>query len=130
MSLKRKPTQDDLRKAMYEHKKKLGIIKKIESPLAKYTDAGQLMCILCKSVVRNETVWTVHLNSKTHKENIALAKRGKSEAENAPKPVAPVFKRPPSPHQEATANKKIKGILKKVRFTIGGCVGKLAGRLF
>ncbi|KAG7212997.1 hypothetical protein KM043_002335 [Ampulex compressa] len=78
-----------------------------------YTDAGQLMCILCKSVVRNETVWTVHLNSKTHKENIALAKRGKSEAENAPKPVAPVFKRPPSPHQEATANKKIKGILKK-----------------
>lgn len=29
-------TQDDLRKAMSEHKKKLGIVKKIDSPLAKY----------------------------------------------------------------------------------------------
>lgn len=36
MSLKRKLTQDDLRKAMSEHKKKLGIVKKIDSPLAKY----------------------------------------------------------------------------------------------
>lgn len=36
MSLKRKLTQDDLRKAMSEHKKKLGAVKKIESPLAKY----------------------------------------------------------------------------------------------
>lgn len=29
-------TQDDLRKAMNEQKKKLGVIKKIDSPLAKY----------------------------------------------------------------------------------------------
>lgn len=36
MSLKRKLTQDDLRKAMSEHKKKIGVVKKIESPLAKY----------------------------------------------------------------------------------------------
>lgn len=36
MSLKRKLTQDDLRKAMSEHKKKLGVVKKIESPLARY----------------------------------------------------------------------------------------------
>lgn len=36
MSLKRKLTQDDLRKAMSEHKKKIGAVKKIESPLAKY----------------------------------------------------------------------------------------------
>jgi len=36
MSLSRKLTQNDLRKAMNEQKKKLGIIKKIDSPLAKY----------------------------------------------------------------------------------------------
>lgn len=36
MSIKRKLTQEDLRKAMSEHKKKLEIVKKIESPLAKY----------------------------------------------------------------------------------------------
>ncbi|XP_076296889.1 zinc finger protein 830 [Lasioglossum baleicum] len=110
MSLKRKLTQDDLRKAMSDHKKKLGVVKKIESPLAKYTDAGQLMCILCKAVVRSETVWPVHLNSKSHKENIELAKKTKLEA--ATKTTTHTFKRPVSPSQESSANKKVRGILK------------------
>ncbi|XP_015431752.1 PREDICTED: zinc finger protein 830 [Dufourea novaeangliae] len=111
MSLKRKLTQDDLRKAMSEHKKKLGVVKKIESPLARYTDVGQLMCILCKVIVRNETAWPVHLNSKSHKENIELAKKTKLEP-IAPKTTTHMFKRPISPSQEVSANKKIKGILK------------------
>ncbi|XP_033326813.1 zinc finger protein 830 [Megalopta genalis] len=110
MSLKRKLTQDDLRKAMSEHKRKLGVVKKIESPLAKYTDAGQLMCILCKAVVRSETVWPVHLNSKSHKENVELAKKTKLEATT--KTARHTFKRPTSPSQESPANKKIRGILK------------------
>ncbi|CAK9830041.1 Zinc finger protein 830 [Anthophora retusa] len=109
MSLKRKLTQDDLRKAMNEHKKKLGVVKKIESPLAKYTDAGQLMCILCNIIIRSEAVWPVHLNSKSHKENIALAKKTKLETDPL---KLQTFKRPTSPSQEASANKKIKGILK------------------
>ncbi|XP_031842438.1 zinc finger protein 830 [Nomia melanderi] len=111
MSLKRKLTQDDLRKAMSEHKKKLGVVKKIESPLAKYTDAGQLMCILCKTVVRNETAWPVHLNSKTHKENIELAKKTKLETTTSKSPTH-TFKRPTSPSEESSTNKKVKGILK------------------
>lgn len=109
MSLKRKLTQDDLRKAMSEHKKKAGIVKKIESPLAKYTDAGQLMCILCKAVVRNEAVWPVHLNSKSHKENILSAKKTKLETDAT---KVQSFKRPNSPSQESSVNKRIKGILK------------------
>lgn len=113
MSLKRKLTQDDLRKAMSEHKKKLGAVKKIESPLARYTDSGQLMCILCKSVIRNETVWPVHLNSKVHKDNVTLAKKTKLETESTVKiSNVQTFKRPPSPSQNTSANKKIKGILK------------------
>ncbi|XP_076628725.1 zinc finger protein 830 [Colletes latitarsis] len=111
MSLKRRLTQDDLRKAMSEHKKKLGVVKKIESPLAKYTDIGQLMCVLCKVIVRSETVWPVHLNSKTHKENIALAKKTKLETDT-PKTAVHTFKRPTSPSQESSSNKKIKSILK------------------
>ncbi|XP_015188726.1 PREDICTED: zinc finger protein 830 [Polistes dominula] len=112
MTLKRKLTQEDLRKAMSEHKKKFEIVKKIESPLAKYTDAGQLMCILCKSIVRSETVWAVHINSKTHKENVLLAKKTKLEFERPSTTVSSTFKRPSSPLEENTTNKKIKGILK------------------
>lgn len=112
MSLGRKLTQNDLRKAMNEQKKKFGIIKKIDSPLAKYTDSGQLMCILCKSIVRNETVWPVHLNSKIHKENITLAKTTKLETESATRTSNVLsFKRPFSPSQDVV-NKKIKIILK------------------
>lgn len=36
MSKSKKLCQHDLRKAMNDHKKKLGAVKKIESPLAKY----------------------------------------------------------------------------------------------
>ncbi|XP_072761672.1 zinc finger protein 830 [Anoplolepis gracilipes] len=111
MSLKRKLTQNDLRKAMSEQKKKLGIIKKIDSPLAKYTDSGQLMCVLCKLIVRSETVWPVHLNSKIHKENVTLAKATKLETESTTSNISS-FKRPPSPSQDTLVNKKIKGILK------------------
>ncbi|XP_076655649.1 zinc finger protein 830 isoform X1 [Halictus rubicundus] len=75
-----------------------------------YTDAGQLMCILCKAAVRSETVWPVHLNSKSHKENIELAKKTKLEA--ATKSATHTFKRPVSPSQESSANKKVRGILK------------------
>lgn len=71
------------------------------------------MCVLCKSVVRNETVWPVHLNSKIHKENIALAKKTKLETESTIKTSdAASFKRPASPSHNTSANKKIKGILK------------------
>ncbi|KAL2718504.1 zinc finger protein 830 [Vespula squamosa] len=116
MSIKRKLTQEDLRKAMSEHKKKLEIVKKIESPLAKYPfyylNAGQLMCILCKSIIRNETVWVVHINSKTHKENVILAKKTKLDIERLSTTVPSTFKRPGSPSEGNTTNKKIKGILK------------------
>lgn len=71
------------------------------------------MCILCKSVIRSETVWPVHLNSKIHKENVALAKETKLETESITRTsnVLP-FKRPSSPSQDNFVNKKIKGILK------------------
>jgi len=112
MSSKKKLTQVDLRRAMNEAKKKVVAVKKIESPLAKYTDAGQLMCVLCKSIVRSEAIWPVHLNSKNHKENIALAKRSVVESAKQKQIATTVTKRPTSPSGESSANKRVKGILK------------------
>uniref|UniRef100_U5EY19 Zinc finger protein 830 n=1 Tax=Corethrella appendiculata TaxID=1370023 RepID=U5EY19_9DIPT len=88
---KKKYTQNDLRRIMSETKankvsagqqQSQNSTKKIESPLAKYTETGQLMCILCKSIVRSEAVWTVHINAKQHKENIAVAKQLKEKTDN------------------------------------------------
>uniref|UniRef100_A0A182TAZ7 Zinc finger protein 830 n=1 Tax=Anopheles maculatus TaxID=74869 RepID=A0A182TAZ7_9DIPT len=94
---KKKYSQQDLRRIMSETKASKqqqpsdGDSNRIDSPLAKYpfkiiflnpfrylytyNDAGQLMCVLCRSVVRSAAVWKVHLNSKQHKENVELAKK-------------------------------------------------------
>lgn len=71
------------------------------------------MCILCKSIVRSETVWPVHLNSKIHRENVTLAKTTKLETESTTRTsnILP-FKRSPSPSLDISVKKKIRGILK------------------
>uniref|UniRef100_A0A2M3ZIH5 Zinc finger protein 830 n=1 Tax=Anopheles braziliensis TaxID=58242 RepID=A0A2M3ZIH5_9DIPT len=82
---KKKYSQQDLRRIMSETKAAKQLqqpvdsnARRIDSPLAKYNDAGQLSCVLCRSVVRSEAVWKVHINSKQHKENIELAKQLKN----------------------------------------------------
>lgn len=76
-----------------------------------YNELGQLHCILCKSQVKSEAVWPVHLNSKQHRENLAIAKQGKEELEKkiAQKRVAPPTN---DAANQDTPPKKIKGILK------------------
>lgn len=82
---KQKTTQNDLRRLMSEHKAKSSKepSKRIDSPLAKYNETGQLMCILCKSIVRSEDVWKVHINAKQHKQNVEQAKLLKEKLQNA-----------------------------------------------
>lgn len=98
-----------------------GELKRIESPLAKYNDAGQLMCVLCRSIVRSAAVWKVHIHSKQHKENNELAKKLKDgsavdsvELRNAPNAN---LKRTGDPDTgvDSVPVKKIKGILKNSR---------------
>lgn len=104
---KKKLSQHELRKYMNQHKTKQEKCVKINSPLAKYNEAGQLTCVLCSSVVRSETVWNIHINSKQHKEHVELARKLKEQTNNfttAAKRVAPELSEVPK--------KKIKGILK------------------
>lgn len=123
--LKKKYTQNDLRRLMSEQKAKSAPAKantaKIQSPLAKYNDLGQLMCVLCKTVVRSEDVWKVHINAKQHKQNVELAKKTignpttatSATATKAAASASSAMKRPmaPPPVPEIPA-KKPKSILK------------------
>lgn len=110
---KKKPTQTELRRLINEHKhKKEKAVKKIESPLAKYNEAGQLTCILCNSVVRSESVWAVHINAKQHKQNVEQARKLKERTNNFTTPL----KRPLTPPLEVP-EKKLKGILKNSQDT-------------
>jgi hypothetical protein len=52
MSLKNKISKEELRKAMFEAKKKHSVIKKIESPLARYPFCKNYLLKIIKSFVR------------------------------------------------------------------------------
>lgn len=117
---KKKVSQTDLRRLMQEQKQSRNSeasTSKIDSPFAKY-DNGQLNCQLCKSVVRSEAVWKVHVNSKQHKENLALAKQLKEQIDFKNKPKAPALEarvaalKRMRAEQEGPDSKKLRGILK------------------
>lgn len=128
---KQKPTQQELRRLMTEQKniKSKGTtgtaststaVKKIDSPLAKYNENGQLQCLLCKTIVRSDDVWKVHINAKTHRQNVELAKQLAAKTPNVTSAnvgsTGVPIKRPASePLSVASApapEKRIKGILK------------------
>ncbi|XP_063824249.1 zinc finger protein 830 [Ostrinia nubilalis] len=110
MQIDKKKAQEEMRKLMAERRKKDQKPVKIDNPLAKYNNAGQLMCVLCSSVVRSEQVWPVHINSKQHRENVNKAKQLKELTNNFT--VGKLKHKSSSPPKDAPEEKKIKGILK------------------
>lgn len=79
-----------------------------------YNELGQLTCVLCKTVVRSEDVWKVHINAKLHKQNIEQAKQLKQRTNNFTTATT-TTKRPADPtpsiiHEQPI--KRLKGILK------------------
>lgn len=126
---KKKIAQNDLRRIMIEQKRKISEnVKRIDSPLAKYNDSGQLLCTVCESVVRSEAIWKVHISSKKHRENFASAKRRREDAVNFVRPSVPPLKRP-AQTEVTVPPKKLKGILKNAPepkvpedfFDLGNC---------
>ncbi|KAJ8733291.1 hypothetical protein PYW08_001589 [Mythimna loreyi] len=105
-----KKKQEEMRRLMAERKRKNIKPTKIDNPLAKYNNTGQLMCILCNSIVRGEHVWQVHLNSKQHRENVEKAKKLKELTNNFT--VGKIKHKSGSPPRDAPPEKKLKGILK------------------
>lgn len=110
MQVEKKKAQEEMRKLMAERKKKDIKTTKIDNPLAKYNSAGQLMCLLCSSVVRSENVWTVHVNSKQHRENVEKAKQLKELTKNFT--VSKIKRISEGVIKDGPPEKKIKGILK------------------
>uniref|UniRef100_A0A2A4IT60 Zinc finger protein 830 n=1 Tax=Heliothis virescens TaxID=7102 RepID=A0A2A4IT60_HELVI len=110
LQIEKQKAQEEMRRLMAERKKKNIKPTKIDNPLAKYNNTGQLMCILCNSVVRSEHVWQVHLNSKQHRENVEKAKKLKELTNNFT--VGKIKHKSGSPPKDAPPVKKLKGILK------------------
>lgn len=82
------------------------------------------MCVLCKSIVRSEDVWRVHINAKQHKQNIETAKQLKDKLEAS----GSAIKRPAAPPitTEVVPQKKLKGILKNANSSTSTSVASTA----
>lgn len=121
--LAKKVSQHDLRKLMQEQKQSRASTNvKIDSPFAKY-DNDQLSCQLCKSIVRSANVWKVHVNSKQHKESLALAKQLKEKIETHKVPamearLAALKRMRSETIDSEVPEKKLKGILKNSSSTV------------
>ncbi|XP_050343498.1 zinc finger protein 830 [Nymphalis io] len=111
MQVEKKNAQAEMRRLMAERKNKDKKPILINNPLAKYNNAGQLMCILCSSIVRSENVWQIHLNSKQHKGNVEQAKKLKELTNNFTDDKIK-NKRPGCLQTDVPQEKRPKGILK------------------
>ncbi|XP_023933823.1 zinc finger protein 830 [Bicyclus anynana] len=107
----KRKAQEEMRRLMLERKNKDKKPKQIiNNPLAKYNNIGQLMCVLCSSIVRSENVWEVHINSKQHRNNVDQAKKLKQLTNNFTDDK--VKKRLATTTLDTPQEKKPKGILK------------------
>lgn len=66
MASTKKLSQHQLRQLMRE-KALSKVVKRIDSPLAKYDQKGNLSCAICSIVIHSETYWPAHLLEKAHK---------------------------------------------------------------
>ncbi|XP_028411529.1 zinc finger protein 830-like [Dendronephthya gigantea] len=69
----------DVRTLMKEQRSKSK--KKIDSPLARYNNAGQLFCVLCNTVIKSDLLWDAHIRGVKHKENLVSLKSGKQKSQ-------------------------------------------------
>ncbi|XP_056101106.1 zinc finger protein 830 [Rhinichthys klamathensis goyatoka] len=70
--------QEDLRRLMREKKRSTERDKRVDSPHARYSSAGQLSCALCNAPVRSSLLWHTHVLGKTHKDRVSELKNRES----------------------------------------------------
>lgn len=78
----------------------------------KYSSDGTLMCIICNSPIKSESLWPAHINAKQHRDNIAKKKPQKEVQHTASvAPLTPrITKKEPTPVPLPTQPVKIKGM--------------------
>nr|XP_046915497.1 zinc finger protein 830-like [Dermatophagoides farinae] len=74
-SSKMKLSQQELRQLMREKTIQSKKCTRIDSPLARYDERGQLWCRICNQIINNELLWSTHLIGKSHKKKVEELKQ-------------------------------------------------------
>jgi len=62
--------------------------ERINSPLARYNNIGQLICIICNEVLKAEALWVPHCAGKVHKEILERLKQKNKEKQLSAQPIS------------------------------------------
>jgi zinc finger protein 830 len=101
---KKQISQHELRRLMNEQKS----TRNAEQPIK----IENLFCKICKKQMKSEKLYVVHVNSKQHKDNVAVAKELKAKIDNQSKPVATLKRTIIETKSDQVPEKKLKSILK------------------
>lgn len=61
--------------------------RRIQHPLAAYSDAGKLLCTVCREQIRADSMWDSHIQSSGHKFKLEAARQAAAEAKTAASPT-------------------------------------------
>ncbi|KAK4520030.1 uncharacterized protein ATC70_008158 [Mucor velutinosus] len=73
------PPKADVRRLLKKQQQERNKVAKITHPFAKYDQANRLVCVVCNSHVKSESVWQAHLGSQLHRDNIHKLKELKQQ---------------------------------------------------
>lgn len=73
------PPKADVRRLLKKQQQERNKVAKITHPFAKYDQANRLVCVVCNSHVKSESVWQAHLGSQLHRDNIQKLKELKQQ---------------------------------------------------
>ncbi|KAL6491033.1 hypothetical protein MHYP_G00013780 [Metynnis hypsauchen] len=82
---KKAVSQEELRRLMKEKQRAAERQRRVQSPFAKYTSAGRLMCALCGEQMKSEAVWQAHVLGRGHKERVGRLKEGQEQGQKRKK---------------------------------------------
>lgn len=57
--------------------------RRIQHPLAAYSDAGKLLCTVCREQIRADSMWDSHIQSSGHKFKLEAARQAAAQAKTA-----------------------------------------------
>ncbi|KAI8352813.1 hypothetical protein EDC96DRAFT_517560 [Choanephora cucurbitarum] len=91
----------DVRKLFKKQQKERSKTNRISHVFAKYDETGRLLCVVCNSPVKSETIWQAHLSSSGHKENLQKLRALKQQQQQQQ------LKRPASPLRQQEQDTQI-----------------------
>ncbi|KAG6064949.1 hypothetical protein E4U32_007891 [Claviceps aff. humidiphila group G2b] len=81
--------------------------RRIDHPHAAYSDAGKLLCTLCREQLKAEALWDAHLSSQPHQERLQHHRQQRQQQRNPGNNIESAPSGPPPPPLDEGSNARM-----------------------